>query len=534
MKRLNLTLLLAMAVTIGVTGCSGGKLRNLLSRSDYQTLEEQDSGQPAGLESDATLVVSSETDKSDGFFKLPRFLGGKDDSSGIAPDPFATTDDALVADESIKAYQARVDERIAREAQEANRTLSDVEQQARELAESSKNSASNPFAGFGEEKVAAADTKTEAQTSPTSQSETASNAFEEMFGQQPATSKSEVASPLIAQNSPVQSAASSEGFSEPAQALSEFDKILQAHQQQEAGVQPASSTEPQRSGFEELLAASQQPTSETTTAAEVFGSDFAVTDSNSSPQADTGFEAFMKANNEGGAGTETSSSNQLWGQPAEESQSEDVFAAAAKTERQSAATDTVFSDNFQQTASNHGFASDRNPWEQVATGSDSAGGIDVASVELDNHPSGFPADQFSMSQDTQAAFDSQPTTASSAASPFVSVSQSTPVTTSGSTSPGLIIPASESSDSGAFFDFAEQPSPVHQISATSSVSDVSPVVTSGDMSLGSGVMLDAGTTEELAVQTEVSAEGWPRRNWFLIIGCVLIAGLLFLPERQKR
>lgn len=518
MKRLNLTLLLLTTVTVGVTGCSGGKLRNLLSRNDYQTLEEQNAEQSGLPGSTKTQVVSAETDKNDSFFKLPRFLGGKDEASNIAPDPFASTDEPST-EESIKAYQARVDERIAREAQAASKTMSDVEKQARDLLANSKNESSNLFEGFEQQKVAdtAAGDAKEERSAPAA--DPAASVFEEMFGKQPTDPSGETASPLIASNSPDMPS----GFSEPEQALSEFDKLLQAHEQQESNAEPAISIEPADTSFEEFFADTAQP--EDTQEAE-FEESFAFSEEPTTSEQESGFEEFMKSHEPSSTGTD------VWSQLNSESNSADVFAAAAEAEQNSTAPEHVFNDDFHRTVSSHGFTENSNPWANVSSPTSTNSGIDVAATE-----SGIKASSSRLSASPNGgnpadAFDNDPLrNQSTPQSPFVPVSQSTSANSSGTTSPGLIIPAS---DSTTFFEFEDQSPAVQQISATNSGADLPTMAIQSTNGTSDSPTLIASDTEGLAVQSEVSSGGWPRRTIFLIIGCVLIAGLLFLPERQKR
>ena len=114
-KHIRLTLAFLLTVT-AITGCSGGRLRNLISRSDYKTLEEVEAEDTLTAEREAAadqkafanaekelseskgLLVSDESaveaDKADApeekksRFSLAGLFRRGDDSEEVTPDPF--------------------------------------------------------------------------------------------------------------------------------------------------------------------------------------------------------------------------------------------------------------------------------------------------------------------------------------------------------------------------------------------------------------------------------------------------------------
>ena len=178
MKRLNHTLLFATVVMVSISGCSGGKLKNLLSRNDYQSLQELDAKQPGLPDSNTTQVVSAKTDDNKSFFQLPGFLKGDDESSVIAPDPFIDSTVPATIDSKVAEYRAKVDERIARQAQAAKTTLADVESQAKDLFEKSKNRIDDPFGAFAESKPEETQSNGELNSAGSEQD----TSFADMFG----------------------------------------------------------------------------------------------------------------------------------------------------------------------------------------------------------------------------------------------------------------------------------------------------------------------------------------------------------------
>lgn len=519
MKRLNLSILIATMTMVSISGCSGGKLRNLLSRNDYQTLEEQNADQSSVAGNNKTQVVSAETEEDNSFFKLPRFLGGQDNESDIAPDPFITASEPTSSEEQVKAYQARVDERIAQEAQAAGTTLSDVEKQARDLFENGKDDGTDRFSAFAESDTATKDSLVKSDEKREFQNDETTNSFAEIFGQPDPKPRPEAASPLIVEAS----ANPFETTSSPQPELSEFDKLLQAHERHATNTPPEVTIEPGMRTVENVFAEIDRTISEEPRAEDFFGNELA---SNAfENKAKASFDEIVNA------GQDSATANDVWGQIDDATSSGDVFAAASQTDQQTAKTasaapsNDVFGEDFQRTASRHGFTDTANPWGSLSTESEQPNALSVVESpsELGTQTPPLltefdPADHSDVNSDS-----------------FFPASQSqqagSSATASAGQGMGLIIPASDTSESSAFFEFSEQPTAVQQISATQTDSGLTSVASSP---LDNNADLFADATVGPAVQAAASSDSWSRRTWFLIIGCVLIAGLLFLPERQKR
>lgn len=515
MKRLNHTLLIATILMGSISGCSSGKLRNLLSRNDYKSLHEleaQESGLP---DNNKTQVVSAKTEENKSLFRLPGFLKGDDESSIIAPDPFidAVAPATATAENKIAAYRARVDERIARQAQAAKTTLADVENQAKDLFEKSKNHVDDTFAAFAETQPEETQPNTQLNSSESDQG----TSFADLFGEQP---KPEVARQLIAETT----ATSFETLSPPESEMSEFDKLLQAHQQQTPPTANQMAITPVEPKTDNIFAARDQPVGSNPEASDFFGQGFATNEVVQQAPSSDSFDSFLNGQNV------AESSDDIWMHLDNQSNSssnsppESVFGSDFSAQEQVAAGNP-FANDFQQTASRHGFSDNNSTWGSLAVESNQDRPVTLLTPPEEHQFNNAPLV-------THVDDGTHNLSSTSASEPFFQASQShsaesesAPMENHGM---GLIIPASDSSDNNAFFDFESQPSQVQQISASLVNPELNPATIESDMNLFEDVVASP------AVQTVNASEGWTRRTWFLILGCVLIAGLLFLPERQKR
>lgn len=517
MKRRNHTLLFATVVMVSISGCSGGKLRNLLSRNDYQSLQELDAQQPGLPNSNKTQVVSAETDENKSIFKLPGFLKGEEESSVIAPDPFIGAAEPIAIDDKVAAYRAKVDERIARQAQAAKTTLTDVENQAKELFEKSKNSIDDPFGAFAKSEPEEPQPNIEPKSSATEQEAS----FADMFGAEPTV---EVAQPLIADTT----ANPFDTASLPESEMSEFDKLLQAHQQQTPDPAHQMAVTPTEPKANNVFAQMDQTVSSKTDASDFFGNEFAMNDVTENSASEDSFDSLMNEQHV------AESHDDIWGQLDDQddfaniSQTESVLKPTLVAQEHFAAAETDFGEDFQKTASRHGFSNSSSTWGNLSAESNPDQTV-TSLVSPDEQ-------QFNNAPLVTHVDDGTHTLNSASESdPFFPASQSQlTASTPGAIENqgmGLIIPASDSSDGDAFFDFDNQPFQVQQVSAT----QVDPQLnTPAAESLEGDINLFEDAAMSPAVQPVADSEGWTRRTWFLIIGCVLIAGLLFLPERQKR
>ncbi|MEP3479854.1 MAG: hypothetical protein ABJZ55_11450 [Fuerstiella sp.] len=518
MTRRNHTILFATVVMVSISGCSGGKLKNLLSRNDYQSLEELDAGQPGLPDGNKTQVVSAKTDENKSFFRLPGFLKGDDESSVIAPDPFIDSTTSATIDSKVAEYRAKVDERIARQAEAAKTTLADVESQAKDLFEKSKNRIDDPFAAFAESKPE--ETQSNGEANSTEPQEDTS--FAEMFGEQ---SKPEMAQPLIA-------AATDNPFdtpSPPESEMSEFDKLLQAHQQQTPDTANQMTIAPAEPKADNIFAELDQPAKSQPEATDFFGEEFATNAVAEKASSGDSFDSLMNGQNV------AESADDIWMQLDNQddtqngSSMESVFGSDFPAqEKVTDAAEISFGEDFQQTASRHGFSENNSTWGSVTAESNQDQPVTLLAPPEEHQFNNAPlvthvGDGTHNLNSASAPASFFPASQSQSAEPV-----SAPMENQGM---GLIIPASDSSDGNRFTDFESQPSKVQQISATQVNPEQNSVAAA---SIESDMNLFEDADMGPAVQAVKASEGWASKTWFLIIGCVLIAGLLFLPERQKR
>lgn len=532
MTRLNCTLVLLTTFAVSTCGCSGGKLRNLLSSNEYQTLDElkaEEAGLPGETE---TQLASADSEKSKSLFRLPGFLGGKDKESAIAPDPFVTASDSESTEETIREYQARIDARLAQKAAQGSNTLADVERQAEQLFQESKAEADQRFSPFADQVAEHVDSAEAVARNVVESSSAAVSEFEAFVAQEKASALNDDGGLLI------------EPATEKAEAviamadesLSEFDRLLQAHENHSSVApveQPAPSTD-----FDSF-AGSQMPASEAKDdLADFFGSKATeVVEQSADSDPFAGFAASVA---EAEAETED-----VWAQlnaseesnvtvadgfPFDTKTSDNAFASADPPSQQLSQPESPFNDRFAEALDQHGFQEDSNPWNSVDAGAQVAMADTEAAFQAESQS---PALVIASEQNEDAGLFTEPNGHSDQGA-FQSVSQSQAFPSGDSslndTSSGLIIPASDSSASGVPFGFEGQTGAVQQISATDLASVPESLATTAAQQ-PVDLFEDAATT---AVQPAPAANGWPRRTWFLILGCVLIAALLFLPERQKR
>jgi hypothetical protein len=148
--------ILVAGLLIGASGCSGTRLRNLITRSDYMSMEEleaQDAAaetavaESAESESSEKLVSSeqesSEDDEKSGdekkksWFSFAALLGRSSDDSELSPDPFVDVEETETDTEKTVAAEANDDSEsaetktVAAEATERySATMTTIEDQA--------------------------------------------------------------------------------------------------------------------------------------------------------------------------------------------------------------------------------------------------------------------------------------------------------------------------------------------------------------------------------------------------------------------
>ena len=149
-----LTILIA-GTLLGTSGCSGTRLRNLITRSDYLSLEEleaQDAAAETAVaksdesESGEKLVSSKEElseddtkageEKKKSWFSFAALLGRSSDDSDLGPDPFVDVEEteAAKADtDDTDAESSVTTEAVAKTTEKYSATMTNVEDQAEVL-----------------------------------------------------------------------------------------------------------------------------------------------------------------------------------------------------------------------------------------------------------------------------------------------------------------------------------------------------------------------------------------------------------------
>ncbi|HIF00163.1 MAG TPA: hypothetical protein EYG03_00110 [Planctomycetes bacterium] len=155
-----MTILIA-GTLLGASGCSGTRLRNLITRSDYVSLEEleaQDAAAEAIVaeseepESSGQLVSSEQELSADdatagekkkkSWFSFAALLGRSSDDSELGPDPFVEVEDvgtekAVSTDVSddIDEGSSATEAAVARTTEKYSATMTDIEDQAEGLVD---------------------------------------------------------------------------------------------------------------------------------------------------------------------------------------------------------------------------------------------------------------------------------------------------------------------------------------------------------------------------------------------------------------
>ncbi|MCP4786553.1 MAG: hypothetical protein GY903_28155 [Fuerstiella sp.] len=150
-----MTILIA-GTLLGTSGCSGTRLRSLITRSDYVSLEELEAQDAAAVaeskesESSESLVSSeqeaSEDDanaaekKKKSWFSFAALLGRSSDDSELGPDPFVDTEEVgtekvVVTDASddINEESLATEAAVVKATEKYSATITDVEDQAEGL-----------------------------------------------------------------------------------------------------------------------------------------------------------------------------------------------------------------------------------------------------------------------------------------------------------------------------------------------------------------------------------------------------------------
>lgn len=477
-----LTLLIFTVLILSNFGCSGSRLRNMVGRSEYSSLEDIEPQDPADSASrqgealakdstrdrDGSLVSESrELDSADpvtvekqrkGFLDFVKVFNRKSDTDEFAPDPFAESSSTT----EIKTASTKPDSEISPEKRPAasvdnfSSTIAAVEKQSETFFDESLAKAKS--APFETEPA----TKTADDQPATARSE--NDSFADFVKQQTE------AIPLVADVKTKATNAMHVVSATKNSAASEFDALLN-----------------EKTTAKELVAAADASSALFPGLSEEFDAAFQNSDAPQVPKSSQANVVVTKSNDE------------------------------------------MFDAPFVEVAEKHGFSRDggKDPWavfaqrqstETVAEAVQPAAqelkaksengftwGLGVNSAPVDNEPE-FPS---SARQSHGSNGFQDPA--------FLQVSSTRPLETT-----PLMIPG------GSVTDTSTQPAEF-----------------SNDPFLTSVPMFEAttgGTSVEgesaAAIPTVAASPGglnqWSRRTWFLLIGCLIVALLIFMPDRRNR
>lgn len=497
-------ILLAGAIVSSV-GCSGSRLRNMVGRSDYQSLEELDAldgdkaneseavaqyeaGERSGklVSQTSELPAEPEDDiatiekKRKGFFDFVKVFNRNSDREEFAPDPFAEPASPGETAKTIEGAKptASVEQKLTADAEaeettpDFSSTMANVEKQAEALFEE----------GLMNKDVIAAATETagadiaSAAFGPQSPQE---QSFADFINQQEKTVEATVADVQQEVQSVIHS------VSETKEAASPFDEFLNEMHDVEAEpvvADESSALFPELSeAFDEAFEAAETESSPFTEVAEVA-------------------EVAEAAN------------------PFDESIPDDESPFVEVQES-----------SFVETTQKHGFdtKSTNDPWAAFDRNSKTLGEERrTASVTSSNDFNwGRPKVSEQPAPETSFTDASDENPFASDDQPFLHVSSTRTLDTQEpvdmSASMPLVIPGTSGIQG---FDVSE------------------PVPVSNDPFLTSVPTFDESTSEPVIdpvpATTTVAADGgllqWSRRTWFLLIGCLIVALLLFMPDRHNR
>lgn len=500
-------MLVLTSVLLLNSGCSGGRLRNLIGRNDYQSLEELDRMDDAYADrelNDSTIARRGETsrtvsqqrelgEKEPSRFSISRLLKGKTPQADFGEDPFlspeiaeSTTerarDLASRSERSLSNVKGNAVNTVAKTAEQFSDTLSDVEKQAEDLFDDLNTASSTSGNPFGEA------TKSAKQVVENATS-TASHSFSDFMEKRAERLAVETSTPQFDERpempkAPVEQYAFDEQPAGEEEERFDFDTLVSGFDSENNEVKTAS-TAPEADPFPELE--------------DMFG------DASAAGQ-DAPFEAPVP---DSAASAFEQAMEQTQDEPAE-----------------------LTHDPFSLASQKHGFGplGKQDPW--AAFDSDEHGDAiswAVGPEKTDEEP-GFdwgqpPATEYPgiAKTDTEFTNDSQ----------FMQVASSTTThdfdshTDSSTGSLVIPVPAEVSQPTSSF----TIPEPVATPAQDDFFGDAE------DFQLSEVSIEDAETPEAETSGSSgglAAITGWPTRTWFFLLGCILVAVLLFLPNRQKQ
>ena len=505
-------ILIVGTMLLSSVGCSGSRLRSLVTRSDYQTLEELEARDAEDAEraivdkslsgSDSARFASQEREldeEESSRFSLSLLFSRKSDDSEIGEDPFVDAPSTAAVEKAkepvIKAEekpiattaQTKAEVKVPVEVKQSNfgTTLTDVEKQAEdlfaELSAAEATARENPFA---DSKVASQEAVEEIKEQAKAKV-VESNSFEEFMARR-ASAKASVDSSIAM-----------------VQELKEqVEEPVKAAKQQSAA------------SFDSLLG-------------EITPKSEPVKKTNPPTAFDEGlFPGLSEALEEAEAELDPAS---MFGD------SDAASAEFGETKTAMFGSESVDgSDPFAAASAKHGFqeVKQKDPWASFE-GSSVNREMSWSSQDLNaaGSPDSFVWDDSEAPRPTPA-IDAKPSNTGTMPV-FTQVSSSASASTGSTTragysvdhGPALVIP-----------DVTPQAQPFElslglqeESSAPESSLESDPFFTSVPQAM------PATNDMMLSDETGVAAKnGWPTRTWFFILGCLIVAYLLFMPDRQNR
>ena len=492
-KKLNFVVVMLLLM---MSGCAGKGLRGLVTRSDYKTLEELEAADAEGSKEKEASLASADTPETEkqrrSIFNLAGWLNRKGEEADFT-DPFVDVESE--AAEEVTTAEAAVEKRLQEasaaaanaaneKARQYNETLSTVEKKSNEA--------------FEELSVADLVGTTEAKSETADDEDKSTMSFSE-FVELASTEESKTAAPSDPK-------AAKTGSPEPktvAKQESAFDLLLGG------------------TNFEEPVAAREEKTKD--------------------PVAEAFFAEAL------GSGQERVSDSPFAdGLKEDEASAEDFLATTAASEtaasdvRKEPAQSPEESDPFSLAAERHGFGKihQRDPWAAFGAGKGSQSAwsqtesntVSTASLgstkpRIWNTPS-----TLTESEEASPAFDAAVSTPEPAPS-FSQVSQSSelpaplaevPMQVSGGLEIPNVIPAT---------GVSSQPSTVNPVGF-----EEDPFLTVASPADALEEIIDDPALAEIgsAAAPDASTDtGWSTRTWILLLGCLIVLALLFMPERQN-
>lgn len=479
-------------VLLGSTGCTGSRLRNLISRNDYQSLEEINAAEAAEESTEAadTRLVSEsrEADADADAEESPAAEVAEDSDRGgllnlaslfrrdkdrIAPDPFveSTEPAASATDNRVTPISDHSAEEIVRQATADSNSANAAEELIREAVAEAENAVAD--AAITEAEVQAEPVITPAAETNAAES-TVQKSFAEFIAEQ--QQKNAARTTEIVESTTEAVADSANPFAEivqqTPQTVSEFDELLQDQTEQFADQVDAADASELFPGIDALLTETQQVI--------------------------------------------------------EEEPSLDQFFSDTTETPTSAESDNPFTDvTAEEVAAQHGFeptqaAEENDPWaafQQLQASS--AGAVQQGTAEVDAF-----------------AWASEPEATTAAAAPVVTAA--TPDESSTATPFQNVSASYEVQPAAAEFTNPPAADPAALVipSSQPTAQETNLFTTPFDATEEDPFAEPAGA-DGAVVRTETAAGapllgGFSGRTWFLLLGLAIVAVLLFLPERQNR